>query len=77
MMKRTRAYRRQQRQRAIRKKLDILQRILHVERLPIVGKLSKGKVHCSCNVCRYEQRYRIPKAKEHALWQAHQQQLNE
>lgn len=28
-----------------------------------LGKLDKGKIHCSCPLCRYEQRYGIPKLK--------------
>ncbi|GKV65626.1 MULTISPECIES: hypothetical protein [unclassified Sporosarcina] len=67
--KRTRAYTRHQRERIIKKKLSILRNVLGYEEkyLPVAGKLNKGKIHCSCKMCRYEQFYGIPKAKHRSI----------
>lgn len=79
MKKRSRAYTRHQRERIIRKKWAILRDVLQIEDkyMPIRGTLSKGKVHCSCKVCRYEQYYKIPKPRHKAKWAAMQRELDD
>ena len=53
-MERTRAYRRSQRNRAIARKKGAIKRISggRFEWYSIDGKYSKGKIHCSCQMCR-------------------------
>lgn len=56
-MYRTREYRRKQRRRVIKRKSGILRRIggeplLYAWSHDEVGRLSKGKIHCSCPMCR-------------------------
>ena len=53
-MERTRAYRRLQRNRAIARKKGAVKRFTGgtIEWYSIDGKYSKGKIHCSCNMCR-------------------------
>lgn len=79
MKKRSKAYTRHQRGRIIRRKWMILQVILQLEAeyMPVRGILSKGKVHCSCKICRYEQYYSIPKAKHKAKWVAMQKEIDD
>ena len=43
------------------------------EHMPVRGTLSKGKVHCACRMCRYEQYHAIPKVKYKEQWKAMQQ----
>ncbi|EGQ27520.1 hypothetical protein HMPREF9372_0511 [Sporosarcina newyorkensis 2681] len=78
MKDRSRAYTRHQRERIIKKKVSILRDILGYEErhLPIRGTLSKGKVHCSCKLCRYEQVYGIPKAKHRVIWEAMEKEMD-
>lgn len=62
--KRTRAYYRHQRNRAIARKKRIFSMYWrNGEPWFPVGKWNKGKVHCSCKLCRYEQYHGIPKLK--------------
>ena len=79
MSKRTKAYFRHQRERSIQKKWAILKNVYQYEKelMPIRGTLSKGKVHCSCRMCRYEQFHGIPTAKYKAKWQAMQQEIDD
>jgi hypothetical protein len=56
-MKRTRAYRRRQRQRIIARKADILWHLGGENEIMAwtkgqKGRLAKGKIHCSCWMCR-------------------------
>ena len=53
-MQRTRAYRRSQRERVIARKKRIAEDITygHVGWYSVDGKYSKGKIHCSCPMCR-------------------------
>ncbi len=60
-MNRTRVWYRYQRRRAIHRKAGILRRILRVAEVNLwtggkTGKLSKGKIHCSCWMCRHKSR---------------------
>ena len=60
-MKRTRAYYRRQRNRAIERKLGILRRLGGEEYVyactrGAYGRLAKGKIHCSCPMCRAKSR---------------------
>lgn len=69
---RTRAYYRHQRKRAIARKMYIFHDIQGNELAefhngtvyPFVpGKFAKGKVHCSCKMCKYDKVYHIEKEK--------------
>ena len=56
-MKRNRAYYRWQRQRAVQRKLGILRRVGGEDYVQawthgFPGRLAKGKIHCSCPMCR-------------------------
>lgn len=60
-MKRTRAYYRRQRNRAIERKLGILRRLgggeyVYAWTRGAYGRLAKGKIHCSCPMCRAKSR---------------------
>lgn len=59
------AYNRHHRNRIIRKKLFILKEILllDLDDTFVKGSLFKGKVHCSCRMCKYEKFYGIEKYK--------------
>ncbi|MEK4715786.1 hypothetical protein H7992_16645 [Sporosarcina sp. resist] len=77
MKNRSKAYTRYQRERVIQRKWVILKDILQREgeSMPVRGTLSKGKVHCSCKICRYEQYYGIPKSKYKAQWEGMQKEI--
>lgn len=64
---RTRDYYRFHRKRVIKNKMFILEHILFFDKRFInsnrVGQLHKGKVHCSCKICRYEQHMGLDKFK--------------
>ncbi len=79
MKNRTKAYVRHQRERIIQRKWAILKHVYRTEQewMPVRGKLSKGKVHCSCRMCRYEEFHGIPTAKYKAKWQAMQQEIDD
>ena len=79
MKNRSRAFIRHQRARVIKKKLKILQNVFFTDDmyLPVRGKLSKGKIHCSCKMCRYEQYHSIPKAKHKVIFKALEQEMND
>jgi len=57
-MKKTRAYRRSQRTRVIKRKVRLLRRyggekyVSAWSRGGRIGRFSKGKIHCSCGMCR-------------------------
>lgn len=60
-MKRTRAYYRRQRNRAIERKLGILRRLggeeyVYAWTRGAYGRLAKGKIRCSCPMCRAKSR---------------------
>lgn len=65
MNKRNRAVRRHLRKRAIKRKLAIVKATFYLDDFSqiVEGKYSKGKVHCSCRMCRYEQFHGIKKSK--------------
>ncbi len=79
MKNRSKSYTRHQRKRIIQKKLTILKTVFQMEdeSLPVRGTLSKGKVHCSCRICRYEQYHCIPKAKYKMNWRALQEEIDD
>ena len=62
---RKRDYFRFQRERSIKRKTKILREVNDIEYSEnnYVGKLSKGKIHCSCFVCKYGKRMKIEKKK--------------
>jgi len=76
---RSKAYIRYQRERIIRKKWNILKDVMlrESEDMPERGRLSKGKIHCSCRMCRYEQFHSIPKAKHKAKLIAMEQEIDD
>ncbi|MER2262099.1 MAG: hypothetical protein ABS934_08780 [Psychrobacillus sp.] len=81
MKNRSKAYTRHQRERVIQKKMKIVRNVFYWDDneekyLPVRGKFSKGKVHCSCSLCRYEQYYGIPKAKYRAKWRAMKMEID-
>ncbi len=47
------------------------------EFMPVLGTLSKGKIHCSCRMCRYEQYHSIPKAKHKAKLKAMKKEIDD
>lgn len=51
-MERTRAYRRKQRSRVIARKKRICRLYHGFDYYPFDGMYSKGKIHCSCPMCR-------------------------
>lgn len=60
-MKRTRAYYRRQRNRTIERKLGILRMLggeeyVYAWTRGAYGRLAKGKIHCSCPMCRAKSR---------------------
>ena len=64
-MERTRAYRRYQRQRAIRRKKGVSRRIYGIDWFQGVdGKYSKGHIGCGCGLCKPEKRFRRPSWEE-------------
>ncbi|GMX60966.1 hypothetical protein Elgi_73980 [Paenibacillus elgii] len=80
MKNRSKNYIRHQRERMIRKKWDILKNVKMLpEYMPVRGALSKGKIHCSCRMCRYERErdHSIPKAKHKAKLKAMEQEIDE
>lgn len=79
MKNRTKVYTRQQRERIIQKKWSILKNVFQREdeHMPVRGALSKGKIHCSCRMCRYEQYHGIPKAKHKQKWKAMQKEIDD
>lgn len=79
MKNRFKAYTRHQRERVIQKKWSILKEVQLREDgwMPARGILSKGKVHCSCRMCKYEKHYSIPKAKLKAKWNSMQKEIEE
>lgn len=70
MKNRNQAYNRHQRNRVIKRKVRILRDTTYDfdDEFLVPGRLAKGKVHCSCRMCRYEQFHHIPKAKVAARW---------
>ncbi len=52
MMQRTRAYRRRQRSRVIARKKRFCRLYYGHDYYPFDGMYSKGKIHCSCPMCR-------------------------
>ncbi|MFE3576775.1 hypothetical protein [Lysinibacillus sp. NPDC059133] len=79
MKNRSKAYIRHQRERIIRKKWAILKdvKLRESDFMPVRGRLSKGKVHCSCRMCRYEQFHSIPKTKHKAKLKTMEQEIDE
>ena len=64
-MERTRAYRRYQRQRAIRRKKGVSRRIYGIDWFQGVdGKYSKGHIGCGCGLCKPDKRFRRPSLAE-------------
>ena len=60
-MNRTRAYRREVRNKAIRRKKRIRHEVYGYSWYPHDGQYSKGKIHCSCAICTYEKTYDLPR----------------
>lgn len=79
MKNRSKAYVRHQRERIIKRKWAILKNVFQREDeyMPKRGTLSKGKVHCSCKMCRFEQYHSIPKAKHKAKLKSMQEEIDD
>ncbi|MBO0586336.1 hypothetical protein [Sporosarcina sp. E16_8] len=79
MKNRSKAYTRHQRERIIQRKWAILKDALQREgdSMPVRGTLSKGKVHCSCRMCRFEQYHGIPKSKHKSQWEAMKKEIDD
>lgn len=64
---RGRSYQREQRRKAIERKKRIIKYVFQTDPIKFtnskIGKLSKGKIHCSCSLCKYEKRNSIEKEK--------------
>lgn len=76
---RSQSYYRHHRNRLIAKKAYIFTVIWGNEldvKFP-VGKWSKGKVHCSCKLCKFEKHFQIEKDKYKAKKQAMKQEMDE
>ncbi|MCI2257154.1 hypothetical protein L2D08_22830 [Domibacillus sp. PGB-M46] len=78
MKNRSKAYTRHQRERIIQKKCSILKEVQLREDqwMPARGTLSKGEIHCSCRMCKYEKHYSVPKAKHKAKWDAMRKEID-
>lgn len=63
-MERTRAYRRDVRKRAIKRKKRICQKNYGWDWYKEDGKYSKGKIHCSCKMCKYGKHFGIPTVRD-------------
>lgn len=81
---RTNAYLRHQRERAIKRKEKIIKSVFQIaadEYESSVrnrrGRLDKGKVHCSCRMCRYEKFHGIKKDKDKVKLKDMQSQIDE
>lgn len=59
-MKRTRAYRRNVRQKAIIRKKRICKGVYGNDWYRVDGKYAKGKIHCVCKLCKYGKHFGIP-----------------
>lgn len=61
------SYRRHKRKVHIQRKKKILKEIYHYKGCDFskkqIGFLDKGKVHCSCKICKYEKHFNISKKK--------------
>ncbi|MFJ7952173.1 hypothetical protein ACIQZG_11665 [Lysinibacillus sp. NPDC096418] len=79
MKNRTKPFIRHQRERIIQKKWSILKNayLREEEHMPVRGTLSKGKIHCSCMWCRYEQYIGIPKVRYRAKLQAMKEEIDD
>lgn len=66
-MSRSRAYTREVRNKAIRRKKRICEDVYYPSIsswYPHDGQYSKGKIHCSCPICTYEKYYKLPSLKD-------------
>ena len=79
MKNRTKPFIRHQRERIIRKKWSILKNayLTEKEHMPVRGTLSKGKIHCSCILCRPEKHFGIPKVKYRAKLKAMKEEIDD
>ena len=60
-MNRSRAYYREQRERAIKRKKAISKKVYGFDWYrDYDGNYSKGKIHCGCGICKYCRKYDIP-----------------
>lgn len=57
MKNKTRDVYRYERNRAIRRKKQIIKKLNNYFHYKYEGQLSKGKIHCSCPVCKYRWQY--------------------
>lgn len=66
-MNRTRNYRREERNKAIRRKKKICHQVYSGESgwYKYDGQYSKGKIHCSCRMCTYSKFYDLPRLSDY------------
>jgi len=81
-MKKNRAYRRSQRERVINRKIHILRKFGGKEYVFAWsrgkrGRFAKGKIHCSCKMCRAKSYDTLSHADERKLLAAQQQMSEE
>ena len=81
-MKKTRAYRRSQRERVINRKICILRKFGGEENVFAwsrgkKGRFAKGKIHCSCKMCRTKSHDILSHSDERKLLAAQQQMSEE
>lgn len=85
MNKRTKAYYRYQRNKSIQRKLKIIKNVWKYDEHAAIkhpyilhpGKLSKGKLNCSCKMCKFEKHYDIPKKQTKSNWDVMTMDLKE
>lgn len=86
MKNRSKFYYRHQRERVIAKKVYIYTVVMGIELIDyrngrdfphFKGRFSKGKVHCSCKMCKYEKHYNIPKHTHQSKWNAMKKEIED
>lgn len=60
-MNRTRSYRREVRNKVIRRKKRVCTHVYGYDWYEHDGQYSKGKIHCSCRMCTYSKFYDLPR----------------
>lgn len=59
-MERTRAYRREVRNKTITRKKKIVHQVMNTDWYKHDGQYSKGKIHCGCGICKFGKKYGFP-----------------
>ncbi|MBM0065469.1 hypothetical protein [Alkalicoccobacillus gibsonii] len=81
MKNRNKNYYRHHRSRIIKKKLDFLKNVRKSDNddplIKTPGLLSKGKVHCSCKMCKYDKHFDVPKRQDQSKYECMNNELDE